>query len=183
MYIDWHEYEKMKKKLPNTLSPDEYEQAIQAIINKLNQIPSNSRELNNLLQVSGATCKNTEHINHKSFSFIKYAPVFLKEKEGTRRKQTMTSVNETDTITVKTSNLENFACELESLESLCISAEDYAESIPVEKSVIQEVERCYHADYIVRNLLYLLEREILRIKNALDDLLSEHEQNRYSREN
>ena len=35
MDIDWQEYERSKRNLPNNLTPDEYEQAIQEIINKL----------------------------------------------------------------------------------------------------------------------------------------------------
>lgn len=35
MDINWQEYERMKRQLPDNLIPDEYEQAIKAIMNVL----------------------------------------------------------------------------------------------------------------------------------------------------
>jgi len=35
MDINWQEYERMKRQLPDNLTPDEYEQAIIAIMNVL----------------------------------------------------------------------------------------------------------------------------------------------------
>lgn len=35
MDINWHEYERIKRQLPENLTPDEYEQAIQKIVKTL----------------------------------------------------------------------------------------------------------------------------------------------------